>query len=58
MKYSHLLFWIEDLFEEWSQQFDTKTINNYVSDLKAMYSWIDNQTTFLVLNGLPFLGYL
>lgn len=32
----------EDLFEEWSQQFDTKNINNYVSDLKAMYSWIDN----------------
>lgn len=32
----------EDLFEEWSQQFDTKNINNYVSDLKAMYSWVDN----------------
>lgn len=32
----------EDLFEEWSQQFDTKNINNYVSDLKAIYSWIDN----------------
>jgi len=32
----------EDLFEEWSQQFDTKTTNNYVSDLKTMYSWIDN----------------
>ena len=32
----------EDLFEEWAQQFDTKNINNYVSDLKAMYSWIDN----------------
>ena len=32
----------EDLFEEWSQQFDTKNINNYVSDLKALYSWIDN----------------
>jgi hypothetical protein len=32
----------EYLFEEWSQQFDTKNINNYVSDLKAMYSWIDN----------------
>lgn len=32
----------KDLFEEWSQQFDTKNINNYVSDLKAMYSWIDN----------------
>ena len=32
----------EDLFEEWSQQFDTKKINNYVTDLKAMYSWIDN----------------
>ncbi len=32
----------EDLFEEWSQQFDTKNINIYVSDLKAMYSWIDN----------------
>lgn len=32
----------EDLFEEWSQQFDTKNINNYVTDLKAMYSWIDN----------------
>ncbi|MGJ1463150.1 ATP-binding protein [Sphingobacterium siyangense] len=32
----------EDLFEEWSQQFDAKNINNYVSDLKAMYSWIDN----------------
>ncbi|MCM8568893.1 ATP-binding protein [Gramella jeungdoensis] len=32
----------EDLFDEWSQQFDTKNINNYVSDLKAIYSWIDN----------------
>jgi len=32
----------EDLFEEWSQQFDAKTIKNYVSDLKAMYNWIDN----------------
>jgi len=32
----------EDLFEEWSQQFDRKNINNYVSDLKAIYSWIDN----------------
>lgn len=32
----------EDLFQEWSQQFDTKTIKNYVSDLKAMYNWIDN----------------
>ncbi|MCB0536059.1 MAG: ATP-binding protein [Bacteroidetes bacterium] len=32
----------EDLFKEWSQQFDTKNINNYVSDLKTMYSWIDN----------------
>lgn len=30
------------LFEEWSKQFDTKNINNYVSDLKAMHSWIDN----------------
>ncbi|MFV0554310.1 MAG: sacsin N-terminal ATP-binding-like domain-containing protein [Mangrovibacterium sp.] len=32
----------ENLFEEWSQQFDTKNINNYVSDLRVMYSWIDN----------------
>jgi hypothetical protein len=32
----------KDLFEEWSQQFDTKTIKNYVSDLTTMYSWIDN----------------
>lgn len=32
----------EDLFEEWSQQFDTKNIINYVSDLKTVYSWIDN----------------
>ena len=31
----------EDLFEEWSQQFDTKNINNYVTVLKAIYSWID-----------------
>lgn len=32
----------EDLFKEWSKQFATKNINNYVSDLEAMYSWIDN----------------
>lgn len=32
----------EDLFKEWSQQFETNNINTYVSDLKTMYSWIDN----------------
>lgn len=32
----------KNLFEEWSQQFDTKSIKNYVNDLKAIYSWIDN----------------
>lgn len=32
----------EDLFEEWSQQFNAENINNYVSDLKTTYSWIDN----------------
>ncbi len=32
----------EDLFEEWSQQFDTKNIHSYVSDLKTIYSWIEN----------------
>lgn len=31
-----------DLFKEWSQQFDTNNINIYVSDLKTIYSWIDN----------------
>lgn len=31
----------EDLFEEWSRQFDTKNINNYVSDLKTIYKWVD-----------------
>jgi len=30
------------LFEEWSQHFDTESINTYVSDLKDMYSWIDD----------------
>jgi hypothetical protein len=32
----------EDLFKEWSQQFDTNNINIYVSDLKTIYSWIDD----------------
>ena len=32
----------EDLFKEWSQQFDTKIIQVYVSDLQAIYRWIDN----------------
>src|SRR5690606_16299746 len=32
----------EDLFEKWSQQFDTKNISSYVSDLRTMYSWIDS----------------
>lgn len=32
----------KDLFEEWSLQFNTKNINNYVGDLKAMFSWINN----------------
>jgi hypothetical protein len=29
----------KDLFEEWSQHFDTETINSYVDDLKTIYSW-------------------
>src|SRR5690606_32925222 len=29
----------EDLFEEWSQQFVTETINSYVDDLQTIYSW-------------------
>lgn len=32
----------EDLFKEWTQQFDTKNINDYVSDIKMIHSWIDN----------------
>jgi hypothetical protein len=32
----------EDLFKEWSQQFDNNNINIYVSDLKTIYSWIGN----------------
>lgn len=32
----------EDLFKEWSQQFDTETINSYVDDLQTIYSWTDN----------------
>lgn len=32
----------EDLFKEWSQQFDTKIIQVYVNDLQAIYRWIDN----------------
>tara|TARA_B110000211_G_scaffold136727_1_gene156418 strand:- start:3091 stop:8529 length:5439 start_codon:yes stop_codon:yes gene_type:complete len=29
----------EDLFKEWSQQFDTETINSYIDDLQIIYSW-------------------
>ena len=32
----------KSLFDEWSQQFNTKNINSYVSDLKTMYKWFDN----------------
>lgn len=32
----------KDLFEEWSHQFETKNIDGYVTDLKNVYSWIDN----------------
>jgi hypothetical protein len=32
----------EDLFEEWSLHFETESINSYVSDLKDIYSWIDD----------------
>src|SRR5690625_6670374 len=29
------------LFNEWSQQFDKKNIDVYVSDLKTIYSWLN-----------------
>jgi hypothetical protein len=32
----------ENLFEQWSQQFNSNNLKNYVNDLKSIYSWIDN----------------
>lgn len=32
----------EVLFEEWSQQFNSKSITTYVEDLKKIYNWIEH----------------
>lgn len=32
----------QDLFQVWSQQFESKTINTYVGDLKTIYGWVEN----------------
>ncbi len=32
----------EELFNEWSLQFDSENISDYVTDLKTMYTWVEN----------------
>jgi hypothetical protein len=33
----------EDLFKLWAEQFESKNIDTYVTDIKTIYSWIENQ---------------
>jgi len=31
------------LFEEWSQQFNSQNIDNYIGNIKTIYSWVENE---------------